>query len=238
MDVLLSEYPAVKPALKEMLLSLDIYYDIYDAQPGLADICFSLYIPNQEEVASRNVAVVNACVEYAQSKTRITDVLTAGDILKIDRAIKSSDIKPLTVDQGSDYVEIVWAVLHELYEPQRQYPMLLESAIACYRLLTLSDSYQFHLLSLAVLLSTIYQNHLAFRGFTRQWILSTDPKLAVASMDLEDALLHILDVFRDMWKYTATLIHKLNSEKEKLPELISLDCPQQVSMGFCKILSQ
>lgn len=101
MDVLLNEYPAIKPVLHDMLLSFDIYYDRYDTHPDIADIYFGLFIPNQMIESGKNATVIRACLECAQNKIKMTDVLTAGDILKIDRAIKNVNIEHLAIDGPS-----------------------------------------------------------------------------------------------------------------------------------------
>jgi hypothetical protein len=92
--------------------------------------------------------------------------------------------------------------------------------------------------ALAIIFSTVYQNRLVFRGLSKQWSLFTDPRLDIALMDIEDALIHILGVFQEVWKYTAVLIGKLNKESENLSQLMKLNCSQQVSIGFHKMLSQ
>jgi len=127
MDTLINEYSTITPVLHDMLLSLDIYYDLYNIQPDITDICIGLHIPTQENTASEYTSTILKCGEYAQSKAQITDVLTAGDILKIDRTIKSMDLKQLTADYDAYYVDAIWSILHDLYEPRRQYFIHLEA---------------------------------------------------------------------------------------------------------------
>ena len=236
MDVLVNEYSTSKSALFDILLSLDVYYGYYDTNPDICLICHSLYIPEQPNNVSKNVYTINACREYAQNNVRVRDVLTALDLIKIDKSIKTANKELLTDTKYSNnsdrQIEIVWGILHDLYGPKHQYPLLLESAIACYRLLTVSNVYSLNLQTIAILLSTLYQNNLAFHGLYRQWTVSTPPQLNIVSLDVGDALIHILNIFQQMWIYTTKLIRELNSTKEKLLR------SNQVSERFCRILTE
>jgi len=78
--------------------------------------------------------------------------------------------------------------------------------------------------SLAIIFSTVYQNHLVFRGLSKQWSLFTDQRLDIASMNIEDALIHILGVFQEVWKYMAMLLCKLSKKSKILSQSMKLNC--------------
>lgn len=238
MDALLTEYPSIKAVLTDMLLSLDIYYDLYKLKLNPADICLGLYILDKESVEDKRISVMRSCIEYAQSKVQITGILTAGDILKIDKSIENSSVEQLTVDEHSDMIGAIWSILHDLYGPQRQYPLLLETAIAYYSFLSLPDAHRLSLRALSILFSVVHQNGLAFRGISMHWTLLTAPRLNIISMGVENALIHILNVFQQMWTYTAALIRKLNDKRKEITQFLELTCPQQASAGFSMLLSE
>ncbi|MCL1976244.1 MAG: hypothetical protein FWG61_08810 [Firmicutes bacterium] len=179
-------------------------------------------------------------MSYAKNKVAMTEVLTAGDILKINCAIKTVSAEPLLADEGladsEQLVESIWSILYDLYNPQRQYPLLLESAIVCYRLLTLPKTDSFTTQTLTILLSTVYQNEFAFNGLLRQWILSIDPKVHIASIDSIDALIQILGVFQSMWAYKTQLLRILKHRKAEIIHLINENFPS--SKGTEQILTK
>ena len=70
--------------------------------------------------------------------------------------------------------------------------------------------------SLGIIISTVCENELTFSGFARQWMLSTDQRVHISSINASDALAHILEVFRCMWTYTATLIRIIKQKKTEV----------------------
>lgn len=240
-DMLINEYPESKMPLKHMLTTFDIYYYLYDTQPDIGDICHCLFAANQESEIRKIIETYTACNAYANEKNSITEVLTAGDFLIINAAINTNNSKLLNLDSMPldlhHYIEPIWSILHDLYGPQRQYPLILETAIACFRLLSLAESYHTSIQTLNILLSTVYRNDIIFSGLLRQWLLSTDPRLRVASIDTEIALIHILDVFQEMWSFTVKLVRILNILRIKISNLIDQDYHQQALTGFASFLS-
>jgi len=112
------------------------------------------------------------------------------------------------------------------------------TATACYSLLTFSDKPPFNLETLSILFSSIYKSNIAFDGLLRQWTLSTDPRINLLSMDVEIALVHILEVFKEMWKYIVTLIHIVNQKKDDILKRISVDFPKYAATGVGQYLSE
>ena len=159
MDTMLREYPSVKLPLSDILLSLEIYYSHYDINPEICQIVHSLYIYNNSIAIVGTARTITACIEYAQNKAKKTDILTAGDLIKINEAIKIASIAPLSEDEYlqnmEQHIKTIWPILHDLYGPQRQYTLFLEIAIAYYRLITLSEYCLLDLRTIAILLSTI-----------------------------------------------------------------------------------
>ena len=133
-DALINEHKKIMPIINHMLLALDIYYSFYNVQPMIGDICHGLYIPNNGSAFNRNVEIYNACTEFAKKKVFSTGVLTAGDLFRIDNAIKSKEAGSVSLESVScnseAQLESIWTVLHSIYGPQRQYPLVLETAIA------------------------------------------------------------------------------------------------------------
>jgi len=242
MDVLINEYPTIKPVLSDALLSLDTHYGFFDIQPDIRKICHSLYVLGQTDTPSKIINIIAASMGYAQDKVQKTGILTAGDLLRIDEAIKTANSKPLAAGycsiEDERKVETIWPILHDLYGPQRQYPLLLETAIACYRFLTFSVDSRIDLLSQAILFSTVHRNNLSFQGLHRQWILSTDPQISLASIDMEDALIHILYVFQRMWAYTTALVRKVNNKREEISQFIKASIPHQIPTEFYHLLTE
>ena len=242
MDVLIKEYPQTQSLLSNMLLALDVYYQHYDARPNIADICHALFITDKTNVVGESVTTFAECLAYARNKVVMTEVLTAGDILRINSSIRDLRTEPLSFDVASadceQIVESIWSILHDLYSPQRQHPLLLEAAIACYCLLILPKSAPISLQTLAILFSNVYQSDVAFCGLLRQWTLSTDPRIHISSMETINALVHILEIFQNMWAYGATLLRLLRHRKAEIIHLISGDFSQQISAGVSQMLSE
>ena len=239
----MTEYPETKLLLSDMMLVLDVYYQHYDAQPDINDVCKALYIRQEKKsTLSKSIAVFENCLAYAKNKITETEVLTAGDILKIDDAIRIKGEEFLTPDlvpaDCEQLIEHIWSTLYDLYSPQRQYPLPLEAAIACYRLLTLSKAKPLTLQTLTILFSTVCENELAFIGFARQWMLSTDPRVHIYSIDASDALAHLLEVFRCMWTYAATLIRIIKQKKTEISLCVSMTLPQYAPSGCSQVLSE
>jgi len=242
MDVLLNEYTENRPVLSHMLFALDMYYSFYDLEPDIDKIYHSLFVSDKTSETGKAVETLKACMEFAKERALRIDVLTAGDLLRIDNAIKSADmelpaleIPLLNVEQ---HVETMWSILHDFYDPQQQYPLLLETAIACYRLLALPGWCNLSLQTLRILFSTVYQRDVSFSGLLRQWILLTDPRTHISFMNIEDVLVHILDVFRGMWTYTTALIRALNQRNREIVHLVHTNFPQLASASVDILLSE
>ena len=240
MEVLLNEHPNSSPVLSDILLSLDIYYGLYDIQPDICQIVQSLYVPDRSTVIAETIHAISACVEYAQNKANITDVLTAGDLLRIDQAIKTTNTKLLMADEfiseSEQKIKEVWSVLHDLYGPERQYPLLLEAVLAFYQLCTLQERCRPGLHTIRILLSTLYKCNLTFSGLQMQWILLTDPRSNLSSMNTDDAIVHILHVFQRMWKCSVTLIHRLDSKRNEMEQSIYDDSGKQMPKEIPRLL--
>ena len=232
MEVLLNEYPYMVPVLSDILLSIDIYYSLHDAQPDINQIVQSLYIPDQSTPIARTSHAISACIKYAKNKIHKMDVLTAGDLLKIDQTIKTANIMLLTTDElinkPEQQLKEIWSILHDLYGPNRQYPLLLETALALYGLATLPDDYRLSLNTKIILFSSLYKSNLAFSGLQRQWTLLTDPRVDISSIKTDDAIVHILHVFQNMWKYTTTLMRSLNNKRIEIAQNINFDTGKQM----------
>jgi hypothetical protein len=241
-DVLMNEYQEVQPTLSPMLFALDLYYEHYGAQNSIEEILHNLYIPNKKNALSDKIDVFVACMEFAEKKVKITDVLTAGDLLKIDDAIKCSDKSLLSTNaaQTGDkkLIQDIWPMLHSFYSPERQYPLLLEAAIVCYSLLTLPESRSLALRTINILLSCSHQGNSVHNGLLRQWILSTNPRTGMSSLNAEDAIIHITGVFRDMWIYTAKLIRNINQKQAGTFKLIEEHFPHRIPAGIRQYLSE
>ena len=239
----MGEYPLTESSLYDILFTIDIYYSYSELQPDIAQICQSLYIYDQNNVISRSINITNNCIEYVKNKLKQTYVLTGGDLFKIDRAIKSVSIVPLMPDDYSNdvkcQIESVWSILHNLYGPARQYPLLLETAIAIYCFLILSKECRVSMQTITILLATLYQNRCAFCGLHSQWALSTDPRLGFASMNIEDAITHILYVLKQMWVQTAVLTRGLKRKQEEITQvIIHTESLRQISAGFNELLAE
>jgi hypothetical protein len=134
-DTLLNEYAENKTPIKHMLLAFDVFYCLHSTQPIIDDIYRSLFIPDKTSTIGKTIETYTACADYANEKVKATEVLTAGDLLLINETISTDNIEPFkTKNLPFDlqpYVESVWPILHDLYGPQRQYPLLLETAVAC-----------------------------------------------------------------------------------------------------------
>ena len=241
-NVLLNEFPSTKSALSVFLLSLDIYYSFYYAKPDILQICRNLYIQDQNSDITGIVDVISKCTKYANKKEQTTYVLTAIDLFRIDRAISTVSIAPLMVDDSStepEYkIEAVWTVLHNIYGPQRQYPLLLETSIAVCKLYLFSSEYRFNMQTLIILLSILYKNKFAFQGLHRQWVLSTDPRLDLDTLAYEDAIIHVLSVFQQMWEHLITLIRSINNKRDEISKLIHIEPFRQLSAGFYELLAE
>ena len=240
LEVLLNEHPNNLPVLSDILLSLDVYYSLYDIQPDVCRIVQSLYVPEQSTVTAETIHSIAACVEYAQNRVNKTDVLTAGDLLRIDRVIKTANTKLLTADgfisESEQQIKEVWSILHDLYGPERQYPLLLEAALAFYQLCTLPEYYRPGLHTIKILLSTLYKCNLTFSGLQMQWALLTDPRSNLLSANTDDAIVHILHVFQWMWKCSATLIRRLNSKRKEIEQNVHDNSGKQMPKVIARLL--
>ena len=96
----------------------------------------------------------------------------------------------------------------------------------------------FTLKTLSVLFSTVYQNRIIFQGFLRQLALSTDPRLQLSTMSIEQALTHVLDVFCEMWIYISMLIRDINKINATLTRRISEEFPQHHAAGIGLLLPE
>jgi hypothetical protein len=225
-----------------MTLALDVYYQNYNKAPNMVDICHALFISDKMSIVGSDIEIFKSCAAYAKNKAAETEVLTAGDVLKIDESVGTVCEEPLTLDKVSAYcehlIEPIWSILHDLYAPERHYPLLLEAAIACYRLLTVLKEDIPALKTLMILLSTVYRNEFAFCGLIRQWSLFTNPRANFSSMNIVRAIAHILEVFQGMWTFTATLVRDINRKKVEISNYISGDFPPPVSTSISKLLSE
>ncbi len=120
-DLLIREYPEAVSVLRQTLLALDFYYGHYDMRCSMVDICYALSIPNRALARRENIEVYNVCTNFAESKIKTTDVLTAVDLLRISDALKYVQ-KELLSESGASYPEkliaSVWTILHDLYGPE------------------------------------------------------------------------------------------------------------------------
>ena len=244
MNVLLKEYPTYAPLLTEILDILDIYHHIQNESldVGVEQVVHEFYIPIPTSPVQQYVDVMQACTEYALKRIEFAEVLTAGDVLKINKAISDKDTRCLSVHDVppklTSYIETIWKVLHELYNPKRQSPFLLETAFACYQLMVIFGNAWFRIETLVLLFSSLYQNNLAFSGMVRQWILTTDPKLSLSDLDMEDAIIHILTIFKNMWEHTINIIRAIISARVAVRETIQAQCPQLSSDDLIRLLGR
>jgi len=118
LDVLMAEYPDIRPLLSDMILALDVYYQHYDAQPDIVDICKVLFIPDETSMVGRSIATLKNCAAFAKRKIAKTEILTAGDILIIDAAINTADgefpLPDMIPADCEQLIEQIWSSLYDL----------------------------------------------------------------------------------------------------------------------------
>jgi|GEM_PF-3533925 len=241
MNTILNEYSIIRPILSDMLLLLDMYYIFHGRQPDVYQIVHSLYISVESTDMDETINNINVCIEFAKNNVQKADILTAGDLLKIDESMKIVNIKPLRAKyshKSDQQIEVIWSILHDLYGPQRQYTLILETAIAFYRLITLPEESSFNLQTITILFSNLYRNDFAFRGLHRQWILFADPRLNIDSMPVDDAIIHILYIFRQIWTSTTDIIRRLNRKREELSHSLQMGFRRKIPSAFFLMLTE
>ena len=241
-NVLLREYADFMPLLSDILLVLDVYYLNYNSHPEVENIYRALYIPDNTNKFNKEVSSFTNCVAYAKKKVISTEVLTAGDILMINATIKAGYAELVlpdkTIIKNENLIDPVWSILYDLYNPKPQYSLLLETAIACYRFLIFSEAESFSMQTLIILFSTVIKNECIFYGFTRQWVLFTDPRVNLSSLGIIHAIEHILSVFQGMWEYSIKLLRTLINHRNDILYRINEILPNRASTDIVRILSE
>ena len=216
---------------KDLLALSEIYH--HTAYRGQAcdfdDALFSLYTSKPTSSMSHDLYVLCECMRYAKHKVSKTNVLTATDLLKINSALIDSDTKILEYDDPPYivFVNDIWSILHDLYNPDKRYPLLLETVIATYRLLTLQPQWKVDLWTLRVLFEATYPEDLEISGISLQWLMLVDPEKPLSAYDMENAVLLLLSVFENIWKHNYVIylamrvkeLELLNTLQDLLPKL-------------------
>jgi hypothetical protein len=236
-NTLMSAYPEVLPFLTHALLALDLFSSRGDNHFSVEDICYALYLPAEASILHDEIEVIQACMEFATEKS----ILSAEDLLRINDAIQSASTGPLTESRSPysvQYIEQLRPILHDFYYPEHQYLQLLDVALACYRLLTLSKPSAFSLRALGILFSTVFENKFSFLGFAGQWSLSAETWENLLHIDIESALIHILEAFRQMWLHIGKLIFAINQKRCEVFHLARERFPEYAATRLGPFLSE
>ena len=188
------------------------------------DALLTLYVNKKTNSISKDIHVLQECILYAKHKISETKVLTATDLIKINEAISTLDTKILEAENPQDLpprlVNEIWGVLHDLYNPAKQYPLLLEAVIAVYRLLTLQQEWEFDLWVFFVLLETLYTESFEMFGISSQWLILVDPEKSICDYDIDHAIVLLLSIFENIWRYNSNTYLAVIDEERKIRETI------------------
>lgn len=231
MSTLLKIYPDLQNISTKILFLLDAYYwaKSKDENIEINSVIQDCFINNQSSYVSRFMQSYQACKAYAEERKSETGVLTAVDIVKINHTIFDLDDSPLFVNNAVfNYmlcIEPFWLILHELYNPKRQYPLLLEAAIALSRFISFAGEEKLGLTTLAILLSSVFENGSTFGGLVMQWSLLTNPRRPFSDTEDEHKLMHILTVFEKIWRFHSMIVYRLVGVKAELLQKLQTNCP-------------
>ena len=171
-----------------------------------------------------DIHVLRECIRYAKQKVFETKVLTAVDLLKINSTIVDSDKKILDDDNVPSAVLVndIWSILHDLYNPDKRYPLLLEAAVAAYRLLTLQLQWNVDLWTLCILLEAVFPEpeNLKITGISLQWLVRVDPEKPLSAYDAESAVLLILSIFESIWRYNCEIYLAMREKEKEIHNII------------------
>jgi len=218
-------------ATKDLLLLVELYHY---ATHKVLDCDFNnallgLYTDKPTNIISKTIYVLRECMRYAKHRVSETEVLTAVDLLKINSALTDSETKALEEGDIPSVVLVddIWNILHDLYNPGKRYPILLETAIAVYRLLTLHPQWKVDLWTLCVLLDAVYPEQIKLSGISLQWLMLVDPEKPLSTYDAESAIVLLLSIFESVWRHNCKMffvmrekeLEILNTIHEFLPKL-------------------
>ena len=231
-------------AVRDLLTLSEIrYHSMYMGSTcAFDDALVALYVNKKTDSISKDIHVLQECILYAKHKISETKVLTAADLIKINEAISTSDTKILEAENPQDLplglVNDIWGILHDLYNPAKQYPLLLEVAIAVYRLSTLQQKWGFDLWVFCVLLETLYTESFEMFGISLQWLILVDPEKSLCDYDIDHAIVLLFSIFENIWRYNSnTYLAVIDEERkicETIQELLPKICTDKVLVAITK----
>jgi len=241
-ETLLKIYPDLQDIVIKILFLLDSHYwarsnaDNVEVNTVIQD-CFT---NTPSSYVGRFMNSYQSCKAYAGEKNAETGVLTAVDIVKVNHAILSLDGSLLSENNADfDYmpcIEPFWFILHDLYNPKLQYPLLLETAIAFSRFISFADEEKLSVSTLAILLSNVFGNDSVFGGLIMQWTLLTDSRRIFSGTEDESTLLHVLNVFEKMWRFQNAIVYRLAKVKADILQTLQGQCPSLASPRMAQLL--
>jgi len=176
------------------------------------------------------IGILRSCVKYSKDRGSEIDILTAADILKINYALINSDIEALNERELpvelSDHINSVWKILHDLYNPDRQYPLLLEFAIILYRLMTIQPCFKIDLWTLNILSAVVFPDELMLPYMSCQWMSLVNPRESLPDYTSTDAVLLILNIFKNAWSGSCRLYFALMEKEKEIRETVRCLLPK------------
>lgn len=237
-------HPELTIITQQLLFLFDTYSHFFtgDSIP-IKTIIHDSFIHNPMSEVSRFVNAYDGCRTYAANRVAEASVLTAIDIVKINRTLCNTYESQLSEkDPFLDHLPCIdsfWLILRELYGPKQQYPHLLEAAIAFVRFLTHGDEEKPSILALSILLSHIPDGKLSFDGLLSQWALYTDPRWTFThSKDHNSILLHVLSVFENTWRFHSRMFYDMIDIEKKISQRLKISNPAATSFKMTRLLSQ
>ena len=230
-ETLLIAYPEIGGIASELLSVLDARFYVWQTlgeNVSIDDTIKAYAVGNSESHISKFIQIYKACEGYAQKKKTEIGLLTAVDVIKINKAICNLEDSvlcenDLVFDSMPD-IESFWATLSELYNPTPQYHRILESAIALSRFMCYLGKEKLDIATAQIIFSTLPEKSFAFGGMMAYWIRLTDPRTELSSLDRKDMLLHILTVFQTIWDFQSTLVDRLIVAKKNISQNLESDC--------------
>ena len=207
-------------ATKDLLALIELYH--HATHNGLDcdfdDALLSLYTDKPTSRLAKDIHVLRECMSYAKHRVFEIKAITAADLLKINLALIDSDTTVLKNDNLSSEILVndVWSILHDLYNPDKRYPLLLKAAIAAYRLLTLQPQWKVDLWTLRVLFEAVYPEDLETSGISMQWLMLVDPEKSLSAYDTESAILLILSVLEGMWRKSSGIYLAIRNKESEI----------------------
>ena len=206
------------------------------------DILLSIAGINASSNLYTQIKNYNMAKEIAINQVDKFDILSSTDFLIVNETLKGSDgISDITVlsNQKESTLKEIRGILTDLYNPQSEYPLLLEFAIAIYRLLKLSKTYKIDLLAIKILLMTLYKTEGLIFYLSKHFIIY-DSELEVERNSTERSIEIILNILESSVRDSVKLLYVLNKEintygqdlKERLPKLYSEELKRAITQNF------